>query len=99
MISGDAPIRRSNCGAQNTHGAPTSTATVSPRMMAWTPATAAAAGSFSPMRRATIAVVERLSPRSEEHTSELQSRLHLACRLLLAKTKTRHLHTDPLHRR
>src|SRR5436305_885412 len=62
MISGDAPIRRSNCGAQNTHGAPTSTATVSPRMMAWTPATAAAAGSFSPMRRATIAVVERLSP-------------------------------------
>src|SRR6202044_4226847 len=26
-------------------------------------------------------------PRSEEHTSELQSRPHLVCRLLLAKTK------------
>src|SRR5256884_5890590 len=28
--------------------------------------------------------------RSEEHTSELQSRLHLVCRLLLEKKKTRH---------
>src|SRR2546429_6109275 len=28
------------------------------------------------------------APRSEEHTSELQSRLHLVCRLLLDKTKT-----------
>src|SRR2546422_4165154 len=27
------------------------------------------------------------SPRSEEHTSELQSRLHLVCRLLLEKKK------------
>src|SRR2546429_4765347 len=26
-------------------------------------------------------------PQSEEHTSELQSRLHLVCRLLLAKKK------------
>src|SRR2546422_3321560 len=33
--------------------------------------------------------VECLSPedRSEEHTSELQSRLHLVCRLLLEKKK------------
>src|SRR2546429_3770154 len=30
------------------------------------------------------------SPRSEEHTSELQSRLHLVCRLLLEKKKTDH---------
>src|SRR5256884_1014407 len=29
-------------------------------------------------------------PRSEEHTSELQSRLHLVCRLLLEKKKTTH---------
>src|SRR2546429_3254199 len=28
--------------------------------------------------------------RSEEHTSELQSRLHLVCRLLLEKKKTEH---------
>src|SRR3989442_2227909 len=30
--------------------------------------------------------------RSEEHTSELQSRPHLVCRLLLEKKKTRHLY-------
>src|SRR2546429_2228735 len=29
----------------------------------------------------------RRPPRSEEHTSELQSRLHLVCRLLLEKKK------------
>src|SRR2546422_2623781 len=29
----------------------------------------------------------RGAPRSEEHTSELQSRLHLVCRLLLEKKK------------
>src|SRR2546422_6284211 len=29
----------------------------------------------------------RGEPRSEEHTSELQSRLHLVCRLLLEKKK------------
>src|SRR2546422_1997112 len=29
--------------------------------------------------------------RSEEHTSELQSRLHLVCRLLLEKKKSRRL--------
>src|SRR5216684_9272228 len=29
----------------------------------------------------------RARPRSEEHTSELQSRLHLVCRLLLEKKK------------
>src|SRR2546429_2577546 len=29
----------------------------------------------------------RRAPRSEEHTSELQSRLHLVCRLLLEKKK------------
>src|SRR2546422_8076505 len=31
----------------------------------------------------------RAGDRSEEHTSELQSRLHLVCRLLLEKKKTR----------
>src|SRR2546422_7132392 len=32
--------------------------------------------------------------RSEEHTSELQSRLHLVCRLLLEKKKNIELHTQ-----
>src|SRR2546429_5667468 len=31
--------------------------------------------------------------RSEEHTSELQSRLHLVCRLLLEKKKAHRRHT------
>src|SRR2546429_7158116 len=33
--------------------------------------------------------------RSEEHTSELQSRLHLVCRLLLEKKKKRVVNTPP----
>src|SRR2546429_1883122 len=36
--------------------------------------------------------------RSEEHTSELQSRLHLVCRLLLEKKKKHTAHTTPLAR-
>src|SRR2546422_5588025 len=32
--------------------------------------------------------------RSEEHTSELQSRLHLVCRLLLEKKKKQHQSSD-----
>src|SRR3712207_7011250 len=35
-------------------------------------------------------VLERLGRRSEEHTSELQSRQYLVCRLLLEKKKTKH---------
>src|SRR2546422_6281274 len=38
--------------------------------------------------RTLLAAHERLIQRSEEHTSELQSRLHLVCRLLLEKKKT-----------
>src|SRR2546429_4191097 len=38
-------------------------------------------------RELPVGVQDHL-PRSEEHTSELQSRLHLVCRLLLEKKKT-----------
>src|SRR2546422_2918474 len=38
-------------------------------------------------RRVDDEVIRR---RSEEHTSELQSRLHLVCRLLLEKKKNKH---------
>src|SRR2546422_3546404 len=43
-------------------------------------------------RRYRLAVPPReaLEQRSEEHTSELQSRLHLVCRLLLEKKKIKH---------
>src|SRR2546422_8362774 len=34
--------------------------------------------------------------RSEEHTSELQSRLHLVCRLLLEKKKKKQTKVSPL---
>src|SRR5437870_9041075 len=37
-------------------------------------------------------LVSRTFRRSEEHTSELQSRGHLVCRLLLEKKKKQHLH-------
>src|SRR5687768_17712273 len=44
----------------------------------------------SPLKRSTTrreTTVARDAGRSEEHTSELQSRLHLVCRLLLEKKK------------
>src|SRR2546429_1544880 len=42
------------------------------------------------LRTVASHVVDPLGGRSEEHTSELQSRLHLVCRLLLEKKKTTH---------
>src|SRR2546422_1616108 len=39
-------------------------------------------------RRVSLREDLHLDARSEEHTSELQSRLHLVCRLLLEKKKT-----------
>src|SRR3989442_8783719 len=38
---------------------------------------------------AQLRILEQLRWRSEEHTSELQSRPHLVCRLLLEKKKNR----------
>src|SRR2546422_5338317 len=39
---------------------------------------------------------QKSAVRSEEHTSELQSRLHLVCRLLLEKKKKK-IAVDPIH--
>src|SRR2546422_3011720 len=47
-------------------------------------ATKASVGQATRQRR-------QVPQRSEEHTSELQSRLHLVCRLLLEKKKKRHI--------
>src|SRR2546429_7160469 len=47
-----------------------------------------------PVVDASVSYQRRLRPggmRSEEHTSELQSRLHLVCRLLLEKKKASRL--------
>src|SRR2546429_2855133 len=43
---------------------------------------------FKSVRRLSVVWREWALLRSEEHTSELQSRLHLVCRLLLEKKKT-----------
>src|SRR2546422_6125163 len=62
---------------------------------------------ISPFRMFTLAALAVLcapvsavpiSPRSEEHTSELQSRLHLVCRLLLEKKKKKHNQTSLMTR-
>src|SRR5438105_5566692 len=45
-------------------------------------------GSLSKSSR-TVALSAEITPRSEEHTSELQSRVDLVCRLLLEKKKRR----------
>src|SRR2546422_7671447 len=42
-----------------------------------------------------LKVVHHPDGRSEEHTSELQSRLHLVCRLLLEKKKNMNFSTPP----
>src|SRR5205809_1820169 len=49
------------------------------------PPTASPVAGFS--RREARTDANRTRARSEEHTSELQSRLHLVCRLLLEKKK------------
>src|SRR5687768_17950740 len=45
------------------------------------------AGLIAPGSSVAFALCFAVSARSEEHTSELQSRLHLVCRLLLEKKK------------
>src|SRR5690348_18188677 len=44
---------------------------------------------YTRSRPAALHVVLLAAPRSEEHTSELQSPVHLVCRLLLEKKKKR----------
>src|SRR3712207_6884829 len=44
----------------------------------------------SPAARRAHAEIDSFVPRSEEHTSELQSRQYLVCRLLLEKKKKKH---------
>src|SRR2546429_6240803 len=50
---------------------------------------------FTSSTRASPAPHRLRDFRSEEHTSELQSRLHLVCRLLLEKKKTNNVPPPP----
>src|SRR6476620_12111998 len=55
----------------------------------------------APARRSTARTRRRMPGsrcRSEEHTSELQSRQYLVCRLLLDKKKKSETSSHPLHR-
>src|SRR5438876_7726751 len=54
---------------------------------------------FLYLYRATGPLTRSSNIRSEEHTSELQSPVHLVCRLLLEKkkNKTIHIHNNYLH--
>src|SRR5690348_17451571 len=45
----------------------------------------------------TVYATSRTPPRSEEHTSELQSPVHLVCRLLLEKKKNKYYQFLQLH--
>src|SRR5690625_5312596 len=51
--------------------------------------------SFPSLEHPELVASVRLYDRSEEHTSELQSRGHLVCRLLLEKKKHPHDHRPP----
>src|SRR2546422_2024261 len=61
------------------------------RVPAFEPVGGAAVGELADVRCHVVPHETPRQPgeRSEEHTSELQSRLHLVCRLLLEKKKTR----------
>src|SRR5687768_17840317 len=48
------------------------------------------------VNRFGIPGLDFLKDRSEEHTSELQSRLHLVCRLLLEKKKKKKIKTEKI---
>src|SRR5690348_17649271 len=50
---------------------------------------------FSPsLKRRRLVIILSLAMRSEEHTSELQSPVHLVCRLLLEKKKKNNTWND-----
>src|SRR3712207_6990605 len=49
-----------------------------------------------PAQEPNVLVGDTLGPRSEEHTSELQSRQYLVCRLLLEKKNKKTKSTSPL---
>src|SRR5687768_18091413 len=49
---------------------------------------------FSFRRQWRVRQMTWVENRSEEHTSELQSRLHLVCRLLLEKKKSENNHPE-----
>src|SRR5256884_3611185 len=72
-------------------GAKTVPAASAPQAQASTQTTVAAMvdRDISAVEKQVVEATEAMPERSEEHTSELQSRLHLVCRLLLEKKRSR----------
>src|SRR5690348_17648797 len=73
-------------------GRPTSTSTLIPTATRTAPAVCAGVGRCRSTMHSNASDQTRV--RSEEHTSELQSPVHLVCRLLLEKKKNEQLPTD-----
>ena len=67
-----APISRNKSGARHTAGTPTNTAAPIPNSTACTAARAAPSPSFSPIRRATIAVVASAMPIASEYITVIR---------------------------
>src|SRR2546422_3051801 len=63
------------------------------------PISDSAASGAAPPHDAGVGRGRRALARSEEHTSELQSRLHLVCRLLLEKKKKKEKRVSVLNER
>src|SRR2546422_4770495 len=87
---------RSTIAARSGRSSPSASGTVCAiAMRSSRPARAARAPSKDRLR----ACISSATARSEEHTSELQSRLHLVCRLLLEKKKKKETtqHYEQMH--
>src|SRR5699024_12782731 len=79
---------RSKIPANGAHVAVTPCIASGGRIAPVTSATLLVIASFGLLRTTTLA---HATPRSEEHTSELQSRFDLVCRLLLEKKKQKRI--------
>src|SRR2546422_8619622 len=84
------PMRMNAFGAKAGGGAAAAAAVAAPdrspiRQPSSSPPPALVSTTTKSRRDTVCVVMVRLLSRSEEHTSELQSRLHLVCRLLLEK--------------
>src|SRR5687768_17957940 len=74
------------------------TANTAPNISAWRRLTGLSSSGAAAFELRMPSQPRSGSARSEEHTSELQSRLHLVCRLLLEKKKRRQAPRPIAHR-
>src|SRR5687768_18355529 len=80
-----------SCDAANAPRSDAATTNARPRLKRHAMPSAVRSSAYGPALRRPVS-------RSEEHTSELQSRLHLVCRLLLEKKKKKNKNNYTAHR-